>query len=72
MSRQPRCRRRRVTPDTPIPHHDGLRGAVRAAANREWAEGTAQAAWRRMTGTRIGREPGPPTCEKGCVRQSRP
>ncbi|MGW3464066.1 hypothetical protein ACWDE9_32750, partial [Streptomyces olivaceoviridis] len=32
----------------------------------------AQAAWRRIDGTRIGREPGPPTCEKGCVRQFRP
>lgn len=35
------------------------------------SEPTAQAA-RRIGGTLKGREPGPPTCEKGCVRQSSP
>lgn len=35
------------------------------------SEPAAQAA-RRIGGTLMGREPGPPTCEKGCVRQSSP
>ncbi|GAA3242016.1 hypothetical protein GCM10020256_65570 [Streptomyces thermocoprophilus] len=40
-------------------------------SGRPAARDGAQAA-RRIGGMRIGREPGPPTCEKGCIRQSSP
>ena len=57
-------------PDSLILHHGSLRG--HGAGQLLGRERGAQAASRRISGTRIGREPGPPTCEKGCVRQSSP
>ncbi|GAA2414805.1 hypothetical protein GCM10010255_61110 [Streptomyces coeruleofuscus] len=63
-----------LNPDALIPHHGGPRAVVRGS-HWDGASGRkarAQAASRRMTGTLMGREPGPPTCEKGCVRQSSP
>lgn len=63
-------------PDTLILHHGSLRAMVQGSywdrTERFLPPLCAQAAARRIPGTRIGREPGPPTCEKGCVRQSSP
>jgi hypothetical protein len=64
-------------PDTLILHHGSLRAMVQGSywdrdRSQEKGERAAQAAWRRMAGTLMGREPGPPTCEKGCIRQSSP
>jgi len=60
-------------PDTLILHHGSLRAMVQGLLElTRDARGTAQAASRRISGTCTGREPGPPTCENGCVRQSRP
>ncbi|GAA2558755.1 hypothetical protein GCM10010423_70880 [Streptomyces levis] len=61
---RPRTHRSRTTAV-----HAAVRGAVTGVERGGTA---AQAALRRMTGTLIGREPGPPTCEKGWVRQSSP
>ncbi len=61
----------RADPGARVPHHGGLRAAG-ARDGGEDGVGRPQAAWRRIAGTRIGREPGPPTCEKGWVRQSSP
>ncbi|GAB3182795.1 hypothetical protein GCM10027162_39260 [Streptomyces incanus] len=50
----------------------GVRGPFGAGRGGQGWAGAAQAAWRRMAGTLIGREAGPPTCENGWVRQSSP
>ncbi|GAB2811354.1 hypothetical protein GCM10027073_49660 [Streptomyces chlorus] len=49
-----------------------VRGPFGAGRGGQGRTGAAQAAWRRMAGTLIGREAGPPTCENGWVRQSSP
>jgi aminoglycoside phosphotransferase (APT) family kinase protein len=54
----------------PAPRQPAGHGAGRLLGPS--AVSAAQAACRRISGTRIGREPGPPTCEKGCIRQSSP